>query len=79
MTELVLKTDLAVHLKACRLQSSPFFLSQPANYAQEASGVRCAAAKKRAGRVPRGRASHTSRLPRVVRWLGDKKRDCLAV
>ena len=23
--------------------------------------------------VPRGRASHTSRLPRVVRWLGEKK------
>ena len=72
MTELVLKTDLAVHLKACRLQSSPFFLSQPANYAQEAS-VRCVATQKRAGRVPRGRASHTTRLPRVVRWLGEKK------
>ena len=29
--------------------------------------------------VPRGRPSHTNRLPRVVRWLGQKKRDCLAV
>ena len=29
--------------------------------------------EKREGRVLRGRASRTSRLPRVVRWLGEKK------
>ena len=69
-----------------RLQSSPFFLSQPANDAgaREATDVRGRVGlEKREGRgkktfppfspVPRGRASHTSRLPRVIRWLGEKK------
>ena len=56
-----------------RLQSSPFFLSQPANDAGawEGTGVRCAAVRD----WRKGRASRTSRLPRtrVVRWLGKKK------
>ena len=68
-------------------QSSPFFLFQPANDMGEATGVSCAAARDwRKGReekrrnkffspVPRGRASHTSRLPRTraVRWLEEKR------
>ena len=55
-----------------RLQSSPFFLSQPANDAREATGVRCAAARDwRKGReeksLARPRISHLS--PPVRRSL----------
>ena len=68
-----------------RLQSSPFFSLPTSERRGCAAGDWCemrgrAGLEKRAGRVPHGRASHTSRLPRTcVRWLGEKKRDCFEV
>ena len=68
-----------------RLQSSSFFSLPTSERRGCAAGDWCemrgrAGLEKRAGRVPRGRASHTSRLPRTcVRWLGEKKRDCFEV
>ena len=59
-----------------RPQSSPFFLSQPANDAgaREGTGVRCDIPFSPVP-FPHGCACHTSRLPRTgaVRWLGEKK------
>ena len=57
-----------------QLQNSPFFSPNQ----RTTRGKMCG----RAGDpvpLPRGRAPRTSRLPRVVRWLGEKKGDCFAV
>ena len=57
-----------------RLQSGPFFLSQPANDAWEATGARCAAARERDW-ISRA-AAH---LPACRSLVGREKRDCFAV